>query len=497
MKWSGPIQAHKTVHSITLDSRKVQEHSIFVALKGKHYDAHAFIPDALAKGAIAIICSEPEAFTFWKDKTGSVPFAFVQHPRRVASRLARQLYAPALHRLTCFAVTGTKGKTTTVHWIQHTLMKMGLPCARVGTLGIDPPWMDDPGLTTPEGPDLGAYAVQLIENNYTYLAIEASSIGLDQYRLDTLLVHTAAFTNLGHDHLDYHQTLENYFQAKKRLFDPKYWQLKLAVINVDDPYGKRLADDLNNSLPVYRIGLNCANPDFSLEIDTCQIGHIKGRLVGRYLSQPIPFKTRLGGLPNAYNFLTTFAILSQHFPSTDLPEVVRAMESFPGVRGRFERYLTPDNVQIIIDYAHTPESLESVLECICQDKPERVWVIFGCGGNRDREKRPRMGRVAAQYADRIILTDDNPRDEDPESIMADILQGIPAHVKGKVTIIHDRREAIDQTLEMAPPGTVILIAGKGHETYQIYGREKYPHSDQECVRQWLRKRNSVNGPLKK
>ena len=435
---------------------------------------------------MAIICSDARAFHNYQSKYPHIPFALTEQPRRLASLLARHLYSPALHHLTCFAVTGTKGKTTVTHWLHETLNRTHRPAARVGTLGADPPLMDDTGLTTPEGPDLGAYVLQIVSRGIRFLTIEASSIGLDQFRLDALTVHTAAFTNLGHDHLDYHHSMEAYFLAKKRLFEADHWHLKTAVIHVDDPFGKRLADTISSEVQILRIG-HSSDPtlDYSIELEVCKINDVRGYLKGRRLPKPLPFRLRRGGSPYADNFLTTFAILSEFFAPSELQDLIEIMEQFAGVPGRFELYESKDGIQVIIDYAHTPESLAAVLELIRQSKPAQIFIVFGCGGERDRKKRPRMGSVAASVADRIFLTDDNPRHEDPKRIVSDILSGISPGDFNKVEIIHDRSQAIRTALQEASPGTVVLIAGKGHETYQIYGEKKIHHSDQEIVNQWL------------
>ncbi len=342
------------------------------------------------------------------------------------------------------------------------------------------------GLTTPEGPDLGAYVLQIVSRGIRFLAIEASSIGLDQYRLDALTVHTAAFTNLGHDHLDYHHSMEAYFLAKKRLFEVDHWNLKTAVINVNDSYGKRLVETLPPHVQILRIG-RPPDPslDYAIELEVCKINDVRGTVKGRRLAKPLVFRLRRGGSLYADNFLTTFAILSEFYAPSEFQDLIAVMEQFTGVPGRFELYESKNGIQIVIDYAHTPESLAAVLELIRRSVPTQIFLVFGCGGERDREKRPRMGSVAASMADRIFLTDDNPRHEDPEKIIADILSGIPSGGVKKVEVIHDRTRAIKTALSKASPGTVVLIAGKGHETYQIYGDEKLHHSDQEIVNQWL------------
>ncbi|MCS7312654.1 MAG: UDP-N-acetylmuramoyl-L-alanyl-D-glutamate--2,6-diaminopimelate ligase [Acidobacteria bacterium] len=477
---------------VTTDSRRVRAASLFVALRGRQTDGHIWIPDAVRRGAVGVVGEDPTWVEWFQTQAPSIPYWAVRAARPAAARLTRVLYGPVLDRLAVMAVTGTKGKTTTVHWVQDALRRLGVPCARVGTLGMDPDVGLWTGLTTPEAPDLGEYAHHLVVQGICHLAIEASSIGLDQYRVDGLRVAVAAFTNLGHDHLDYHGDVETYYRAKLRLFDEDYWGLRHVIVYTDDPFGRAiLRDRAFHRATVTTVGI-CEGPTAACEhtvhgvIRDSGLWGARGELWGLGWRRPLEWSIRLSGRHNVSNFLVAWAMAASVLPSDRWPELVEAMGAFSGVPGRMERLEFPDGRVVVIDYAHTPESLELVLRHLRPQVPGRLIVLFGCGGERDATKRPLMGQVAARYADFIILTDDNPRREDPRGIVADIEVGLRT-VPGAPpwSVIYDRRMAVHRGLAMLQPGDCLLLAGKGHEDYQIYGTAKVPYSDRQTVLEWM------------
>lgn len=481
-----------SIQHITLDSRKVRPQSMFVALRGEHHDGIRFIPEAVKRGAVALLCEDPSGVAQWFSCGATGPAWWTPQARQAVAMLVREFYADFLSQITVIAVTGTKGKTTIVHWLHDTLRRLGKRAARVGTLGADPPYENMHGLTTPESTDLAAYTVELVQNDFEFLAIEASSIGLDRYRLDSLRVHTAAFTNLGHDHLDYHKTMESYFESKSRLFLQSHWNLHTAVININDSWGRKLHARIPKTLQnIITIGLKHDTafiPDILGEIHEIDLSHARGTLLGKKMPYPIPWNIKTGGKHNVLNFLTVLACLMQFFDPSHWKVLVEAQGQFTGAPGRLQTIPLPNEALAIIDYAHTPESLEVILQTVKAQTHGRLFTVFGCGGNRDKDKRPRMGQIALQYSDFVIITDDNPRHEDPEEIVQHILLGCDAREgKGKIIVIHDRKAAIQHALALSNPKDIILIAGKGHETYQIYGDTVQPHSDAGIVEQWSRK----------
>jgi UDP-N-acetylmuramoyl-L-alanyl-D-glutamate--2,6-diaminopimelate ligase len=477
---------------VTTDSRRVRAGSVFVALRGREADGHAWIPEAVRRGAVGVVGEDPTWVEWFRTQAPSIPYWVVRSGRQAAARLTRALYGPVLDRLVVMAVTGTKGKTTTVHWVHDAFRRLGIPCARVGTLGMDPDVGLWTGLTTPEAPDLGEYAHHLIGRGIFHVAIEASSIGLDQYRIDGLRVTVAAFTNLGHDHLDYHGDMDAYYRSKLRLFDEDYWGLRHVVLHTDDPFGQAILRDRSfRRASVRTVGV-CTGPTAACRhtvhgvVRDSGLWGARGDLWEPSLERPLAWSIRLSGHYNISNFLVAFEMAAGVLPTDRWPELLEAMAAFSGAPGRMERIELPDDRVVVIDYAHTPESLEWVLQSLRPQVPGRLIVLFGCGGERDATKRPRMGAVAARYADFIILTDDNPRREDPRRIVADIEAGLREFPGAPPwSVIHDRRTAVFTGLAMLRPGDCLLLAGKGHEDYQMYGTTKVPYSDRQTVLEWM------------
>ncbi len=483
------------VASVQYDSRRVNPGDIFVAIPGRRTDGHRYIPEAILAGAVGVVLERATWFRWIRQHAPTVNIWQVRSARQAAARLTRYRYAHVLRDLTVFAVTGTKGKTTVTHWLQHTLRCAGIPCARIGTLGMDPDFGIWTGLTTPEAPDLGAYVERLHAHGMRYLVMEASSIGLDQYRVDGVWVTVAGFLNLGRDHLDYHGTPAAYFAAKARLFDYAYWGIRAAVYHTGDAHGARLAKACRppEGVAVWTFGI-CTQPragcphQVHIGVTHADLSGSRGWIHAPGMAAPITWSVSLSGTFNVVNFGMVWTILAAHFGVERVCAWLPHVTSFRGAPGRMERITLPNDRTVVIDYAHTPESLASVLAHLKPHVRRRLIVLFGCGGERDTGKRPLMGRVAAEWADWIVLTDDNPRHEDPERIIADITRGIRAvAAPPPTTVIRDRQQAVWHVLDQMQPGDCVLLAGKGAETYQIYGDTRVPYSDRSTVETWVKR----------
>jgi UDP-N-acetylmuramoyl-L-alanyl-D-glutamate--2,6-diaminopimelate ligase len=462
-----PVQGPNPT-GITADSRLTGPGMLYLALRGSQSDGHRFVNDAVNRGAVGIIVEEPQQ--------ASVPQIVVREGRRAAHVLGRAWYGYPDRRLTLVGVTGTNGKTTTTGLIRHLLNRHGV-AGSIGTLGA----FDGTGqqvtstagvLTTPGPIDLQATFAALIERGVTHVVMEASSHSLDQGRLDGLGFAAAVFTNLTRDHLDYHGTMEAYLASKLRLSA----LLRLGgteVVNLDDKAWLRLPPAPSR----LTFGLDPAADVRATEV-TLDAAGSRFRLNGRFGSAEVSFPL-LGDFNVCNALAAAAAALALGQP---VPDIVERLASAPQVPGRMER-IAEDPCTVLRDYSHTPDALERALTTLRPLTPGRVIVVFGCGGDRDRGKRPLMGRIAGQLSDLAIATSDNPRTEDPEAILDDIEQGMSGipHLR-----ISDRVEAIYKALNEGRRGDTILLAGKGHETYQIIGTEKFPFDEREIVQAAVR-----------
>lgn len=456
------------IKGLSADSRMVRKNWLFAALQGQHSDGRLFIKDAINNGATVILA--PEGTTLPEDISG-VDLVTDADPRRRFALLAAEFYK--LQPKTVVAVTGTNGKTSTVTFSSQLWDGLGHISASLGTLGIvSRITMKKGGLTTPDPVTLMAEIADLSAAGITHLAIEASSIGIDQRRLDGVKLAAAAFTNFTHDHLDYHGDMEAYFACKKRLFDTLLPQDKPAIICTDDPAGEQLSRLIEN--PKIRIG-HSKDCEIRIEKQTpTPFGQILDLVV-----QGIPYKVNLPlvGLFQGMNALTAAGIVM----ATDgvpFETLIPHIEKLAPVDGRMQLVPGhPDGAAVYIDYAHTPHGLETVLESVRPHTKGRLVVVFGCGGDRDKSKRSVMGGIATKLADLAIITDDNPRSEDPAQIRAEIRAGAP-----NAQEIGDRRSAIREGVAGLDTGDVLVIAGKGHEQGQIIGDHVLPFDDVEEAR---------------
>lgn len=476
------------VTDITHDSRKVQLGSLFVCLKGLKVDGHDFVRDALQRGAVAVV-AEREVPTDGK------PLVLVPDTREALAWLCHRFYGEPTKSLTVIGVTGTNGKTTTTHLIAHLLNaefgKDAEIAAVLGTVGVKwrgQTWETDQ--TTPDAPELVRWLARLRDEGAKFVVMEVSSHALAQRRSDGILFDAAVFTNLSRDHLDFHGDFENYFAAKARLFTD-YAEIALrngkafhAFINADDPYGHRLLTMCPAPKTTYGFGENADYRAVDLRLSP---SGTQFAVITRPSSLvPRPLSIRLLGRFNVTNALAAIAV-ARHF-GVSWGAIADALPKFKAPPGRLEIVDEGQPFTVAVDYAHTPDALEKVLLTIRELTKGRVIVVFGCGGDRDPTKRPEMGRIATELADYTVITSDNPRTEDPLKIIEQIVKGVR---KGAAYHVEpDRRKAIFHAIFAAQPGDFVLIAGKGHETYQIVGTQKLPFDDREVAREALKEKGA-------
>lgn len=468
---------------MTLDSRAVQAGYLFVAIKGHQTDGRQFISQAIVNGASAVIfekdfLDEHLQVTY----QGNVPLIGFYQLSEHLSTLAGTFYQQPSEKLTLAGVTGTNGKTTVAQLLAQWTQILGRKSAVMGTVGNGLYGQVKEAVnTTGSAVEIQSALADFVAQGADFAAIEVSSHGLVQHRVEALHFSAVIFTNLSRDHLDYHHTMENYAAAKKRLFCDLHNDLQ--IINADDAIGTAWLAELPNAVAV------SANPDSQLHqskwLKATQIQFKSDGVHIQFASSWGNGKlhSHLIGAFNVSNLLLVVAtLLALGYPLTDL---IRTVSQLKGVCGRMEMLSVPNHPTAIIDYAHTPDALEKALQAARLHCHGKLWCIFGCGGDRDGGKRPMMARVAEQLADCVIVTDDNPRTEDAKQIVAEILTGFAQ--LDKINVIHDRAQAIQTALKTAMENDVILIAGKGHEDYQIIGKTKYHFSDQEVVRQYFTK----------
>ncbi len=458
-----------TIRSIENDSRRVSEDTLFLAYPGSATDGRQFIQQAINSGAAAIAFEASDGFIApQSDKVFFIPI------NNLASKMldmAQQFYPIKESELTITGVTGTNGKTTIAYLLAQAHERLNGRAAYIGTLGEGRVnHLNSLANTTPD-----SLALQKLFHRYQgegiqQVAMETSSHALVQKRVDGVKFNQAIFTNLTQDHLDYHKTMAEYAAAKTKLF--AFPSLQYAIINYDDPYALLMAEQIPERCQLFTYGLHPKADIHALDMNTHQQG------MSFNISSPwgnFCLQTILIGQFNLYNILSVFtSLICAGYSADKVVEVIRDLKPSPG---RME--LVAHQPQVIVDFAHSPDALSNVLKTIRQLSQGRVFVVFGCGGERDTSKRPIMGQVASQFADHIIITSDNPRTEDPEIIMAAIDAGISPD-KSKEMII-DRRLAIEKAIELASAEDVILVAGKGHEDYQIIGTKSYPFSDQQVI----------------
>ena len=479
------------VSGVVYDSRKTQAGDLFVTLRGAHVDGSAYIQDAIRRGARAVITENP--------LNGSLGVSAVRVPdsRKALARLALNFYENPSRGLKLIGVTGTNGKTTTTLLIESILKEAGTLVGIIGTLGYR--WAQNrqsAPMTTPESSDLQRFFREMRDERVTHVVMEVSSHALSLGRVEGCQFDVGVFTNLSQDHLDFHTTMPEYFAAKKLLFADQVStraQGFVSVVNVDDAYGELLGKEIQEDVWSYSVGDQAA----SVWVKQAQL---EPSGIAATLATPVgdlSINSLLLGRLNLYNLLASAATaLAMGIPKETVEAGLNAVTS---VDGRLQRVPVPAawGFEVVVDFAHTPDAMEKALSCLKEMTRGRLLVVFGCGGDRDRAKRPLMGKVGAQFGDLVILTSDNPRSEEPAAIVREIEPGVQslgfafqeshAPVPGKkaYTIEVDRRRAIGLALSWAAPGDLVFIGGKGHETYQIIGDRVLRFDDRVVVQEYI------------
>ena len=465
MNLSQLIQNHgitdREITSITDDTRKVIKGSLFFCVKGTKFDGHTVATEMLEKGAVAVVCEH--------DLGLGDNQIITENSRKLYGEVCSAWFGHPEKKIKMIGVTGTNGKTTTTNIIKHILMKNGHKTGLVGTIqneiGNEIIHTDN---TTPFAYDFMALLDRMVKSGCEYVVMEVSSFGLVQNRIGSSHFDVALFTNLTQDHLDYHKDMEDYYQAKKLLFG----MCDKAICNIDDHYGERLYNEIN--CPEYSFSTE-KNADFKAENISVKANgsEFDFSLDGKSYH----VKTNMTGMFNISNVLGAVAICIQE--GIPVEDIISAVGSYGGVKGRCEIIPTGRDFTVICDYAHTPDALENVLKSLKPYADNKLICLFGCGGNRDSAKRPEMAKSAEKYADKLIVTSDNPRDEKPEEIINEILSGLAGDVP--YDVVTDRREAIYHALKTAEKGDIIVLAGKGHEDYQILENNRHIHFDEREV----------------
>ena len=454
--------ADAQVTAVTDDSRKVSKGSVFVCIKGNNFDGHTKAHEALLNGACAVVT---------ESDIGVDNQVVTDNTRAAYALMCSSLFGNPEKELKLIGVTGTNGKTTTCFLIHDMLTKMGYNCGLIGTVKtIIGNEEIEATLTTPDPIQLYEIFRKMVDAGCEYCVMEASSQALAQHRLEGVRFKSAIFTNLTQDHLDYHGSFENYIAAKHMLFE----NTELAVVNFDDEASQKMTEGID--CPVVTFSLKLDKADYTAKNPNIKSNGVEYELVGKNTIKRVRFS--VPGEFSVYNSMGAVVCLAQMGLSID--KAVEAVASFGNVPGRMEVVPTNTDYTVVIDYAHTPDALENVIKTLRKISDGKTIVVFGCGGDRDSTKRPIMGKIAAENADMVIVTSDNPRTEDPEKIIDDIMAGTE---KSKVPVyrIADRKEAIAKAMKKAKKGDFILLAGKGQETYQIIGHEKHHMDERELV----------------
>lgn len=511
----------KEIRGVVQDSRRVEKGFLFVALHGLKGDGHRHIEEAVKRGAVAVVYEKrtrtsrepapasdgsgegspgnPSADGGWENpfhRDPRVAYLRVADSRRALAHLAAAYFDHPSSQLALIGITGTNGKTTTAHILESILEAAGCRVGYIGTLGYRLNGRTvSTNLTTPEAPDLQRILSEMVMNGLSHAILEVSSHALKLDRVEGCRFLVGIFTNLTRDHLDFHGTLEDYFASKRRLF--RDLSVGTAVVNRDDPWSVPLLEGI--AVPTLTYGLEGEADICAHEVHLSPIG------ISLTASTPqgrIPLESPLGGRYNIYNILAAVGTACSLKVSPE--EIRRGIGSLRGVPGRFERVESGQDFSVIVDYAHTEDALERLLRAAREVSPSRLITVFGCGGDRDKGKRPRMGKVAISYSDHTFITSDNPRSEDPEAILLDIVQGFrqaapenpgvqattcePFPGGGRYEVVVDRQEAIQRAIMSAGPGDIVVIAGKGHETYQILQDRTIHFDDREVAREAIRLR---------
>lgn len=464
------------IEQIEFDSRKVAAFSCFVAVRGTTVDGHAYIEKAIDKGAVAIVCEDLPAH-----RREGVSYVRVKNSAEALGLMACNFYDNPSEKMKVVAVTGTNGKTSIVTLLHQLFQSLGYRCGMLSTVENKIGREVIPAThTTPDAVSINQLFGKMVEEGCDYCFMEASSHAIDQHRITGLDIDVAVFTNITRDHLDYHETFNNYIKAKKGLFD----ELKsdaFALVNVDDKHGEIMLQNTKAKKQSYALK---SMADFKAKLIENQFTGLQLNIDGNEVW------AKLVGRFNAYNLLAVYGVAM--LMEEDQMSVLTDISKLNTVEGRFQYIRTTNNISAIVDYAHTPDALQNVLKTIKEIRTgnEQVITVVGCGGDRDKGKRPEMAKIACEYSTKVLFTSDNPRSEEPESIIEDMMEGVaPVHFK-KTLSITNRKEAIKAAVSMAEAGDIILVAGKGHEKYQEIKGERFDFDDMAVLTEMLNRINN-------
>jgi UDP-N-acetylmuramoyl-L-alanyl-D-glutamate--2,6-diaminopimelate ligase len=462
----------RAVESIAYDSRRVQRNGMFVALRGEKSDGHEFIGQAIEKGASVIVAEREE-------KNPRATCVVVEDTRTALADFSATFYGYPARKLKLAGVTGTNGKTTTTFLIKHICERAGLRCGLIGTVRYEIGERVLPAIrTTPESLDLQELLAQIANAGCKAAAMEVSSHALAQDRTRGLEWNVAVFTNLTQDHLDFHGTMQSYFESKMKLFmglpSQKKKRKPVAIVNIDDRYGEKLLEKIDKRISVITYGMG-VRADFRASNYRVEFSGTSYQLDARGKSYLV--RVPLIGRFNVTNSMAALAAASAL--GINLRDAVFSLGKSPQVPGRLELVPAKRQFQVFVDYAHTPDALGNVLKTLRELEPNRLIAVFGCGGNRDRQKRPLMAEIVDRHADYAIITSDNPRKENPDTIIAEIEKGFRSNRYEKIT---DRTQAISRAVALVRPRDIVLIAGKGHENYQEFADHTIPFDDIQVAR---------------
>lgn len=460
---------------ISCNSKNIKNDFIFVAIKGNRQDGNKFIDEAVSKGAKAVVVQSPQYTVH-----NGVAIIGVKDTRKAAAKLAAEFYGNPSRKLKVVGITGTNGKTTVAYLIEAILKKAGFNPAVIGTINYRFKDKIIPSKNTTPGPiEIHGLLSDMAKKGAQYAVMEVSSHALDQERVEGINFHSAIFTNLTQDHLDYHKTKERYFRAKLKLFK-SIGPGSFAVINNDDAYASRVKKSCPKDIITYAIDKKA---DARAENIKFSFSHTEFLLTSK--NEETAIKTKLIGRHNIYNILAAVSWAKRE--GIAAAPVKSALRDFSFVPGRLQRIDSGTGFSVFVDYAHTEDALKNAINALRELSPRNIIVVFGCGGERDRTKRPKMGRVVTELADYTVITNDNPRSEDPREIINSIKKGIR---KNNYCVIPDRVKAIGKSLSLAGRGDIVLVAGKGHENYQVLKDMTVPFDDRRVIKECLKSANS-------
>jgi len=455
------------VKNISYDSRKVINGTLFVAVKGEKFNGHDFINEAIKNGAIAIVKNNRS-----KGNTSVIEIQ-VKDTRKVLSKLANNFFNNPSSKIGTIGITGTNGKTTTAYLINRIFNDCGLKTGSIGTLGfISPTNIISTGFTTPESLELNNFIDKLIKGGVQHVVLEASSHALALNRLDNIIFDTAIYTNLSREHLDFHKNIEKYFSEKLKLFTSLSKNAN-AIINIDDKYSKRIIDHIKSEIITYGF-----NHKADIHPISYEMSYSKMKFKISLFNNLYTINTNITGKHNIYNIMASIAACIVNNIPIEL--IIKSLKSIESIPGRME-FIGNENNKIFIDYAHTPDAYDNILKLIndIKIKNDKVITLFGCGGDRDKSKRAKMAKISEKYSDKINVTTDNPRTEDIDKIMDDIVIGFK---EKKHIIIKDREAALIESIKMLNKNSILLVLGKGREAYQLVNQMKIKHNDIEIIK---------------